>query len=339
MNHARQGHLHPAARLRRIGFLLLTFPFVAGCSERMPEGIVMAPPSSHETAMSVTGTAASALGADGKFHLVSLPTFSSTEISDARARELAEVWAHEFGPHLKSYLETQHGAAIRYDALASCGRTLYARSAFLPVSDKVPAPYARPYGSWWLVTLCEAGGLPAVSVAVSALATELSVVNGNLRFPMMAGNEFFPIGIPAGSVGEFPVSPETATALAAQQTGRRTTLVPELVMPVNTDGPPQAARWRLTLESPANVRTAALGALSTRELFVGLRSVTSRGLVHFVASPAQDAGVKLRWSPGPNPGESVTAYAARMDAELATTAVLRRADTPTRFESALPGGQ
>ena len=335
----RARHPRLAVLLRGVNPILLTSALMSGCSDRFSDGVVMAPPNRHEIARSVTGAAASALGEDGKFQLTVLATSSQTEISAARARELAEVWAHQFGPRLKGYLETQHGAPIRYDALAACGRALYARSAFRPSPDPIPAPYLRPYGSWWLVTLCDASGFAAVSVAVSALATELSVIDGTIRFPAFAGNEFFPVGIPTGSVGEFPVSPETAVALAAQQTGRRSSSVPELVMPVNTDGPPQAARWRLTLESAAHVRSVSLGDVSTRELFVGVRNVTSRSLVQFVAAPSQDADVSLRWSPAPKPGEMASTYAARVDAELATTVFVRRADTPTRFESVLPGGQ
>jgi hypothetical protein len=299
----------------------------------------MSPPTRNEIAMSVSGAAASALDENGKFQLSALSTSSLSEISASRASDVAEVWAHQFGPFLKGYLETQHGAPIRYAALVSCGRPLYARGAFIPPPEEIPAPYGRPYGSWWLVTLCESDGLPAVSLAVSALATELTVVDGQIRFPMVAGNEFFPVGIPMGSVGEFPASPEAAVALVAQQTGRRTTLVPELVMPVNTDGPPQAARWRLKLESAAQVRSAARGGLATSELFVGLRDVTSHALVQYVAAASQDSEVQLRWSPAPKPGELARDYAVRMDAELATTAVLRRPDVPTRFESVLPGGQ
>jgi hypothetical protein len=61
--------------------------------------------------------------------------------------------------------------------------------------------------------------------------------------------------------------------------------------------------------------------------------------VQFVAAPSQDAQVSLRWSPAPRQGEMADAYAARMDAELATTTIVRRSDTPTSFESVVQEGQ
>lgn len=200
-------------------------------------------------------------------------------------------------------------------------------------------PYRRPYGSWWLVTFCDPALTPTVSVAVSALATDLSITDGKLTFPRISGNEFFGIGIPAGHQGEFPSSPESAVQATAQQTRALVESPPELVMPLKTDGPPQAARWHMSLKTQVVFR-AASDTLTANEVFVGLAGLGASVLRTTVASRVQPDAVDVEWLPPPKIGEPADAYIVRMGASQQVARISRRSDTPLRFETAsLRNGQ
>ena len=310
----------------------------AACSDRptvtMPSGL----PPQDRLASQLSPAVAKQLDAHGRFTIAAgSATSQFPEISQGQATLLAVTWAHQFGPRLINYLQGQHGGPINFPKLHSCGRTLYARSAFGPIPPELAAPYRKPYGSWYLATLCDAGELPTVSVAVSAWSTDLTLANGRIVFPAQSGNDFFPMGIPVGSAGEFPASPETAASLAAGN-GRLVASVPELVMPVNTNGPPQGARWHVSLDGPANLRGVNLGAVSVSDVFVGALHVTRQGLAQFVAQPTQPTSVDVLWRPLPNAGETVTAYHQRGNAVSAK--IPRRVDTPISFDAVTkPAGQ
>jgi hypothetical protein len=314
---------------------------VLACSDKNPTGIPVVAPLRSELLASVTGAAAMAVDASGRFQLAAPVAGRYPEITAADANGLAATWAREYGPLHLRFLQETHGGTINFHTLAICGRTFYVRNAFVPPSADIPSPYLKPYGPWWLVTMCAPGDVPTVSVAVSAWATELSISNGKIKFPFVSGNEFFGIGIPLGQVGEFPGSPEAAATLVAKQSGRRVVQVPELIMAANTDGPPQAARWHLTLDSPANFHSARSGNLAVNEVFVGSPKVTELGVAVFVASPVQPSAVGFRWTPLPQPNESWKSYQQRVSASVTIESVKRRSDTPARFEPATiaAGGQ
>jgi len=126
---------------------------------------------------SVTGRAASSLGADGLFKL-GAPAGAVGEISEPQAIAYATAWTRSFAPMIRDYLEQAHGQHLDFTKLGACGRPLYARSAFAPPGDEMPGPYRRPFGPWWLITLCDQGLGPSLSVAVSAWATDLGLDRG-----------------------------------------------------------------------------------------------------------------------------------------------------------------
>ena len=163
------------------------------------------------------------------------------------------------------------------------------------------------FGPWWLVTLCDRAGAPTLSVGVSAWATDITVQGGRLLFPRISGSEIFGVGIPTGHVGEYPSSPEEAIELTAKRSGRRVTEVPELIMPLPEDGIPQFARWHLTLESVAGLRTGAESHAS-KEVFVRPKGLHTNDLVLSVAASTQPAFIDIEWTPPPNLNESYAAY-------------------------------
>ena len=214
---------------------------------------------------------------------------------------------------------------------------LYAQSPFDAPPEEMPAPFQRPYGPWWLVTLC-AGGVPTVSLAVSAWATDLSIVEGKLRFPFFSGNEFFPVGIPVGHVGEFPSAPETAASTVASRSGRRITSVPELIMPYRESGIPQSARWRMSLESPSNAVASGSSDPLMNVRFAGVARSRSSDLQVSVAASKQPEGVTLVWGPAPQQGELRASYRGRQRALVKRTTLGRRAGSPIAFENVSNSG-
>lgn len=309
---------------------------IAGCDDPRPASVE---PFVKPTALqsSVVGAAAAALGSDGKFALAAQVNPVRRELSAAEASALSAAWLHGYAPMIREHLENEHGGPLRLADLRQCGRPLYARSPLDPAPDSIPAPFTRPFGPWWLITFC-AGRTPSVSVAVSAWATELRLQNGVLRFPLVSGNEFVATGIPAGHSGEFPSAPEDAVAYAAGRFSRRIAAVPELVMPLNTVGMPQSARWRLRLERSVAVRTdKTLG--ETDELYVLPTNARAGALNAAVASRDQPTSIAIEWWKLASVGEAGEPYLERSAKSRTETFVPRRLDTAVRFDNIIDGGR
>jgi hypothetical protein len=286
-------------------------------------------PSLSVVQASVTGAAANAIGSNGQFQLGQPNPAGEHELAAPDAINYATLWTRDYAPMDRAWLESTHGGPIVFKTLRSCGRPLYARSAFDTSPRSIPAPYRRAHGPWWLITFCDEAGAPSVSVAVSAWATELTVEAGRLRFPRISGTEFVPVGIPVGHIGEFPMAPEIAVQMAAEQSGKRIATVPDLITPLPRDGPPQLARWHITLEAGAMIHTNH-GSRVANEIFVGPKLVGGRDVATLVAAPDQPTVINLLWSPVPRIGEPHSANAAR--ATVQTTKIMRRTDTPISVE-------
>jgi len=280
----------------------------------------------------VAPSVAAKLDRNGLFELpVPSPTDDYPEVTPAQVNELATAWIKEFAPRARPRLEQQHGSGINVHALSICGRTLYARSPYSTVPSSVPLPYRRAFGPWYFVTICDQGGAPAVSLAVSAWATDLQVENGRIRFPSFGGSEFFALGIPAGHHGEFPATPESAVALAGQS-GRIITAIPELVMQPTTAGPPQAARWHVTFDGSVSVRGVRSGLTQAKDLYIGLFHSNDNDLSEAVASSSQPAGAQIRWIPAPSATETWASYHQHIVDRTTITLVNRRSDSPLALD-------
>ena len=185
------------------GVVLATTGLIAACGG---DAVNTEPlPSPSAVASAVAGTAAASLDQSGRF--ARLQENASDELNAGQAIQLANAYAKQFLPLQHTFLEKERGGAkIDLKKISACGRPLYAASPFERLPESVPAPDRRPYGSYWLVTLC-AEGTPQVSLAISAQATDLTIANGRIQFPFYYGNEFFSQGIPVGHQGEFPSTP------------------------------------------------------------------------------------------------------------------------------------
>jgi hypothetical protein len=282
----------------------------------------------------VTGDAAKNLDANGQFMLDAPPVGPTPEITEEQALALAKIYARDFAPMLRPSLEKDHGGAINFTQLQPCGRALYAQSAYEP-QPTLSRSFQRFIGPWWLVALCEGtASRPSVSLAISALATNLAIQNDKIVWTDdTGGNEFFADGTPSSWDGPIMASPERATAAVAQATGRQIAKVPELIASSPLRGVPQAAMWRLTLNSPATVRGRSSGAVSQ-----------VAGLYHGVIAYRFEAG------PDANTAAVATAtlnqpaadsFPAPQGSATSKIAVPLRPGLAVRFEqaSAVPGGQ
>lgn len=299
---------------------------ISACSDT---AIIDTLPSSSELKEAVAGTALQNINSDGRF--TNLAAQKDDEISSGQAIALARAYSKRLLPYLKTALQTGRGAPVDTKSLTPCGRALYAEGTADQISDDVPRPIHKLYGAYWFVTLC-ARGEPQVSVAVSALSTDLKIENGEVVFPFLSGNDFFAAGIPVGQAGEFPLPPEAAAVAVAHQTGRRITSGPRLVMPANSEGLPQDARWQFDLDSAARVTKTLGGSLKVDGIFIA-KHVNMKGgarIQLLVPRADQPSEMFFQYVTPPFEGESEASYNARK--QVLTATVHRRRDVPVLFD-------
>jgi hypothetical protein len=228
----------------------------------------------------LTGRAAEALAPDGRFRLNAVQRHPMSEITSSQAVQIASVWTHTNGPWLQHAFEQDRNAPVDSRRVAQCGRVVYADTPYQDLPPTASHTIETVFGPWWLVTLCDERG-PAISVAVSAFAKNLTVGNGVVTG---IGNELFATGIPT-KLSSVPMSPEEAVQLAVSETGARVSEVPTLVM-----GPrpasPQTAKWLITLDRPISIRGVHSGVTRTAStILVGFEDTW-----HTKAIQANDPG-------------------------------------------------
>lgn len=288
-------------------------------------------PTAAAVASAVVGDAAAKLDVSG--HFTHLSAQEEGELGAGEAVRIANIYAKQFVPLEHTSLGKERGGPIDLRNLVVCGRPLYAASPFEPLPPSVPLRDRRPYGAYWMITLC-AKGVPQVSLAVSALATDLKIENGKIRFPFNFGNEFYTQGIPLGHQGEFPSAPEVAVVRTAEFSGRHASSVPELIMPATTEGLPQEARWHIKLDNSTDVATNSGNRLAD-VLYSGLlvERLGKTTPIQYAAAPEQPTTVQFSYAPPPFYGEAQSAYLARLAAsgDITVTAK-RRSDRPIKFQ-------
>lgn len=248
----------------------------------------------------VTAAVAESL-VQGRFRLHGSPQ-GIDELSSDRASQLAAAFVSAFADYLSPRLEAEHGLPIAYHRLQPCERPLYARSSYQPLRGAVQRPTRGAIGAWWLVALCDAG-TPAVGVAVSAAATDVSLTSqGTLDLATLAGNEFHVLGVRGQHWGTVS-SPEEAAIGVHLATGRHVSSTPELIAPGLASAGPWNSWWRMTLDTPVRGRTTT-GAREPLEtdnvgirggllVLAELRQPDTEELVE----PVSGGGSSVRWVP------------------------------------------
>ena len=249
----------------------------------------------------------------GKFDLKSPAPGLVPEIDVRQAEAIAKAWVVTFGQNVRGYLEEGRGGPVDLEHLSPCGRTLYAESAYEPPAPNVTTdprlvPISRPYGPFWLVTLCGPTGSPQVALALSAYSTDLVVgPDGKVGAPgvFYQGGWFVWEGIPEDGSKRFLVTPEEAALRVADSTGARVASIPRLIVPgPPRDGIPLYARWQIAVDRVVTLRPAIAGsgpARQAQQLYVGLHIPSGR--VRFLApdsiQPSLDS-VTYPSNTGPN---------------------------------------
>lgn len=204
---------------------------------------------------------AASLDRSGRFPTEKLDREPGVEITAARAAELAVAFARDFAPFNRSLYERATGRILRFDALTASPRVFFAKSAHGALSSRFSRATHKAAGGYYLVTLTQ-DGVAVLSVAVSALASDLRLREGHIVAPSYSGNEFRVAAIPPGV--EYPLTPERASRIASEGSGARVTAMPDLVAPRFGTFAPQYSRWRVRLDR----RVAVGGGRSTDTLYV-----------------------------------------------------------------------
>lgn len=110
-----------------VSVMLLATVIVAGCNDGDVNTEPLPTPSA--VASAVVGEAAMGLNASGRFAV--LQSNAEDELNSGQAVTLANAYTKQFLPYENKFLEKQRGGSIDLKSLGSCGRPLYAASAFL----------------------------------------------------------------------------------------------------------------------------------------------------------------------------------------------------------------
>jgi hypothetical protein len=212
---------------------------------------------------------AAELGPDGRFNLPAPPAEAYPQITAQQAEEIAVAWVRTFGKYFHGYLESRHGRRIDLSSLRIGSPVYYATTPYTPVPPDVHPGIRNTFGPRYILYMVSPDGIPVVEISVAAF-TEAWVEGKTLRFPSRHGDDVLPTPIPVGRGFTMPVSPERAVQIAANASGARAALVPDLLLP-ERDYDAVFSRWKVTLDRPVTVRTAARGAgRIVRELYVGI---------------------------------------------------------------------
>jgi len=308
---------------------------LVACAACSGENASLAPDRGPGIGGVVTGAASAALDHSGHFQL---PTSSGTEppsISAAEAERLAPALAHASAAlgGLPS-AEAERGEPIQWSELRACRRTLYALSSWLPLDQTVlTSPYGaatqRAFGPHYVVSLCETGSDPSLTVAVSAYSTDLTVKGGDIVYPAIGGSWFQWRGTPRTQEAELRIGPERAVAVAARFTGRKITAVPALIIPDRRDGNVLDSRWSLSLDGPASLVTKSnRDVVSAQTVFVRW-SKDGPTLEVEVSATNRDEPLDYRTALPKGPNDT--------NVPVAHGTLRRRNDFPARFETMASG--
>lgn len=310
---------------------------VAACGDPLaPDPAVPLPPDVRPW---VTGAAAAALDADGRFLLPDPVAPGPEPIIDREfAGDLALAFIRTWvanpnvvvilgGESIRESLESGHGGPVDWGSVHLDPRLAYfAETPYEPLPDSVHTGIRRHFGPKYLAPVFERGQQVA-SISVAAYSTDLRIdERGFVDLPPVYGSEFIPTGIPGGLPFRVPLWPEEAVRFAAEATGARVAEIPTLVLP-RSDTFPQAARWRLTLDRDVEVRTLTTGSRErTRTVYLGIWYRPLR-VVWYLAADEQPVSQTVR-------------YPAREDGErvVREIEVGIREDLPLRFVEVEPVG-
>jgi len=267
---------------RRIG-ICVTLVISAACGERRPTPTELSAPV--DVRRFVTPALTAALDQSGHFALAA-PAPTTSVITAQEAKIQAQAAVATFAKFNLSYLERERGGPIDLAVIKADERVFYADSPYLQDwSPKVHPGVKKHTGPYYLVSFTS-GGLQVLSVAVSALNTDVAVRNGKIAFSINHGNDFRIEAVPTTGVTSLPIAPEQAARLVSEKFGALVSSTPQLVLP-SADHVPQYARWRVDLDRQVNVHSLDGKIRRLGTVYVGLGGKLS------AAADEQPAGTSV----------------------------------------------
>lgn len=189
-----------------------------------------------------------------------------TPITEERARALAVAFVADFGAQFQPYWERRRGKKVTLSSLRPAERALYASSRYGAGAD-LPTYVRKEYGAWYIVHFYE-GDEPAVKVAVSALNSDIAIIDGHLRFPLLRGSDFFSTGTPVSTLAKQAASAEAASELVSNTLDADVKEGATFILPPRPSAPTQAF-WKVELTRSVRVATERdQPAVLTREVYV-----------------------------------------------------------------------
>lgn len=291
---------------------------MAACERTEPN--VTEPATMPDVARFMSEAAETRIDRDGRFILASpTPPADIPIISAGRAIDLARAFLRTYGRFAQGSWADQRGAPVNVRSLEPDTRVLFAETPHERFPDAYHPAGRRHYGPWYLVHFTE-NGIPVLTVAVSAYATDLSIGgDGQVLQPPLGGEYFkaFAVATDAasGPIRYKPLSPEAAVELVATRGRVRVTKAPRLLKRAGWH--PTLALWHVEVDRPLRVRRKG-ERLEVRDLYVG-----PSGELHIPV--AEHAGVEsVTYTSGSPRG--------RQAAPQSTAALRNRPGMPTEFE-------
>jgi len=269
-------------------FTILLAALLAGCGATEPS---TNRPLTRVDPSWVTGEAALRLQPNGRFDLADLVNPEGGDITEAAARDLATFVVHLLATavgNLAVVVQEDHGAPLDFTSLASCSRTLWQRSPWIP-SDTGPHYLKNAIGSHYWFLFCTQSGTLALFQEVAARSGATLSSDGHLSVPSGSGNDFATFGIPLA--GWYEMSPEVAVDALVHALPRKVAAIGEftgcpLSVPAcfGADG----FVWHLYIDRPIRVRRRSdLGELDVVDVYVTANQTLTGSLKVLIPELAQ----------------------------------------------------
>lgn len=236
--------------VRHSVMLIVTSLAVGGCDEApLPAEPASFSDNVGDLTPFITEALAEQLGSGSDW---SIATGNEEDIVSAiEAVDQATAYLATFGPYLRTSFEAIHGREIDIAVLTPSERIYFTESLY-HTPRVAYRPVHKAVGDYYLVQF-ETDGQPVISVAVSALNTDVRVDAGHLALPRISGSDFIATGVPAGR--RLTSSPEDAIRAVAITTGLRVGALPRLVRDHVGGYSPNRSLWRIELEGSKSFET------------------------------------------------------------------------------------
>ncbi|MCC6319666.1 MAG: hypothetical protein IT361_18495 [Gemmatimonadaceae bacterium] len=189
-------------------------------------------------------------------------------IAPARAAQLAEAYIRLFGPQARTWIEGLRGEPVDFRRLHADPYVLLSESPFEVPDEGTSPPERKRAGPYYIVTL-RTDGQPIVTVAVSALSSDIVVDSMGVRTSAeIRGNDFLVWPVPERSAPMPALTAEEAMSISYRSFGQPVDALP-IYERKGLEFLPQEGAWRLELAGAVEVRPVrGVSPVRTRVVYV-----------------------------------------------------------------------